>query len=451
MAITREQSIETDQIFEILFPLASQFRLVTYYSYFSGSMFYFGALFGAMAVGLIIDKYGRRPSFIFCIIPCTIGWLLIGISDNINIINLGTFLAGIIPGCIYIGQIYAAESIVVNHLHLRSSFSTWCTIALAIGILLCQFLGRIISYQSVALIAAAMAIISLMCICIFIPESPQWLYERGEIHRARLSERQLSIHQPVLKDFDPTRASVEFDVGHIWYSIKRGVQKLERKDIYKPLIILNVWFILVVFSGGGCIIAYQVNILNNYPVSTQPVDTQWFGTKDNSLLGYNLSIISAALTLVAVILTSILVTLTGIKKLFHMSSVGMAIGMAGLGASLYVDELQQAMRFWRLTHTSSVWLISFFYSLGVCTIPTSVIGDMFPHDAKGFASLPSLSYCGVGGILIKIHLYLHNHLGYLLYFIYASVNLLGVIFVQIFVPETVDKSQEEIGKYFRKS
>lgn len=414
-------------------------------------MFSFGSLFGAISGGLIIDKYGRRPSFIFCIIPCIIGWLLLGISNNIHVIYMGQFLAGIIPGCIYIGQIYAAESIVVNHDHLRSSFSTWSTIALAIGILLCQVLGRLLSYQTVALIATAMAIISLTCICIFIPESPHWLCERGQIHRARLSEQQLNIHQPVLKDFDHTQVSVEFDMGHTWQSIKRGAQKLKRKDVYKPLIILNVWFTFVVFSGGACIIAYQVNFLNDYPVITHPLDTLWFGSKDNSLLGYDLSIISAILTLIAAILTSISVTLTGIKKLFDISSIGMAIGMAGLAASLYVDEVHQAMKFWRLIHTTSIWLIIFFYSLGVCTIPTSVIGEMFPHDAKGFSSLPSISFCGLGGILIKMHLYLHNHIGYLLYFIYACVNILSIVFVEIFVTETVGKSQEDIGKHFMKS
>lgn len=363
-------------------------------------------------------------------------------------IFLGQFLAGIIPGCIFVAQIYAAESIVVNHHHLRNSFSTWSTIATAVGIILDVVLGRFLHYQTVALIAAAMATVSLLCICIFIPESPHWLCQRGQIHRARLSEQRLSIHQPILQGLKHNRGSV--DVGLTWQSIKIGLQKLKRKDIFKPLIILNVWFILVILSGGICINAYQVNIMSDYPLSSLALDSSLFGTRYNTLIGYNLSIISSILSLVAVILTSVLVTPMGIKRLFSFSSIGMAIGMSGLAVSLGIDAKFQALEFWRITHTISVWLIIFFFCLGVATIPTSVIGEMFPHDAKGYASLPSISYCGIGGILIKLHLYLYSQLGYWLYFMYAFFNLLGVVFVEIFVPETVGKTQEEIGDHFMK-
>lgn len=408
-------------------------------------------MFGALGIGLIMDKYGRRPSFILSIIVCTIGWLLQGISTNLNLIFLGQFLAGIIPGCMYIGQVYAAESIVINHTHLRSSFNVWSSIANSVGIIVTTVLGRLVPYQTVALIAAAMASTSLMSICVFIPESPHWLCQRGLIHQARLSERQLSIHQPILKDYKHTQENAKFDMRLTWQSLKNGLQKMKRKDVYKPLIILNVWFILVVFSGSSCVNAYQVSILNDYPVITDRLDSRWFGQDKSSLINsYDQSIVSAILTLVAIIFTSVLVTYTGIKALFILSAIGMAISMTGLGISLSIDDEYQATNFWKSTYTASIWMISFFDNLGLSIIPISVIGELFPHDAKGFASLPSLSYCGIGGIVIKLHPYFYTSLGYSLYYIYAFFCLLSIVFVTIFVPETVGKTQEDIGEYFAK-
>lgn len=398
-------------------------------------------MFGAIAINLIIDKYGRRPSFMFGITSAVIGWALVAISSSIHVLYIGLFLAGIMPGCMCIGQIYAAETIVVNHLHLRNTFSTWSTIALAIGVILDAVLGRLVSYQTVALIAVVIALISLTSICIFIPESPQWLCQQGKIHRARLSEAQLNIHQPVLKDFDHNQTNIKDDKGLTWNHFKEGIQQLKRKDIFKPLIILIVWDMLVVFSGGLCIVAYQVDILNDYPLSNN-------ASTDNVLVAYNLGIISAILGLVGVTLTSILVTYTGIKNLFNFSALGMAIGMIGLAISFNVSEEYKVTNFWSLTHTASVWLIIFFNNLGGSTVLSSVLGEMFPHDSKRWASLPSISFCGVGGILVKLHLYLYSNLGFILYFIYAFFNLLSIIFVRKFVPETVGKTQEEIGKYF---
>ena len=186
---------------------------------------------------------------------------------------------------------------------------------------------------------------------------------RDRIHRARISEQRLSIHQPILKDVHPAPGII--DVNTSWQSLKEGLQKLQRRDVLKPLIIMNLWFILVVFSGGACIIAFQVNILNDYPTATHALYTSWFGMDDIALIGYDLCIVSAVLTLIAVVLASILVNYWGIKNLFNISSVGMAIGLVGLAVSLSVDEEHQAMNLWRATHTASVWVIIFFYGLGV--------------------------------------------------------------------------------------
>ena len=232
--------------------------------------------------------------------------------------------------------------------------------------------------------------------------------------------------------------------------MKVGLQKLKRRDVFKPLITMNVWFCLVVFSGGTSIIAFQVDILNDYPSPTHSSNTSRLGVKEEDLIGYNSAIISAVLSLVGSILSSILVNYLGIKKLFNMSSIGMAIGMVGLAVTLrHVGKEHDAMELWRATHTASVWLIDFFFGLGVSTIPTSVIGEMFPYDAKGFAGLISITHCGVGGVVIKMHLYAYDMCGYYLYFMYAFMNLLDVLFVEMFVPETVGKTQEEIGEYFK--
>lgn len=414
--------------------------------FFLGSIPSFGSPFGSIISGLTIDKYGRKFSLVISIIPTIIGWVLMCLNFGITTIFIGRFLTGMISGSLLVGQVYTAECVIVNHYHLRNSFTMWEPLSAAFGILLTYILGSLLPYENVAYITTIVTIFSLLGILLFIPESPHWLFNRGLIKKAKISEKRLNIRQPILQDLNII-LSEDFNLKSCLQSIKTGIRKLRRKDVYKPLFIMTTWCTSVMYTGGAALNAYMVDIIST---SSHENILSDYTEYRNVSFRYDLSIISGVLILLAVILASSFVTYVGIKKLFFFSSFNAFIGLVALTFSLSYQSLDKNQNVLNMIHVISIWLITFFYSFGVITVPCSILGEMFPYDAKGFASIPVMGLCFSAAVAIKLHLYLCSYFGAFTYILYAFVNLANVIFVYFLVPETVGKTLEEIGERFLK-
>lgn len=422
-----------------------------------GSLQVLGSIFSSIVGGLMLDKVGRRPTVLLAVLPTCIGWLLISMGTSNIIIFTGRILTGFTSGILYFGQVYAAECIVVNHTHLRNHFNTWGMISMSLGELLCYTLAYLLPYREVAFVSASIAAIICLAIFCYIPESPHWLYKRGRLAAARNSERKLSIYQPILNnDYIPPTSELKTNM-------KKIIEGLSRKDVYKPLCIMTIWLSLIMFSGGQCIISYMVDVLT---IQTNIRSSYWklpplnitrqkslvqiseyqVSSSSNSPItsAYMLTVISGICNLVAVILMSSVITRTRTKLTFLTSTFCMSVALLAYGVSEF--------RIWQPTfaivHVVSVWLILFFYAFGTASVATSVVGEMFPHDAKGFASIPMISMSLTGAIAVKLHLYLYSYFGGWLYFIYAFINFINMIFTAVFVPETVGKTADEIRNEF---
>lgn len=419
-------------------------------------MFNFGSPIGSILTGLIIDKFGRRPSIIISVIPNILGWMLLILDFQRTITFSGRILTGVNSGCMYISQVYAAECIVVNHPNWRNSLNVWQGIALSLGMTLTYALGCLLPYQGVAAAAAFLSIILLLINYLYIPESPKWLYHKGLIKEAKRSEKLLGIHQPILKDIDSIETpSCAGKTSHFFIVIR----KLMRKDVYKPLLVITILYIMIMFSGGPAITAYMVDIITvGTETSQSTYNTKRYFSHENipnivqsstsNDPSYELGLISSILSLVAVSLVSIVVRYGGIKKLYYFSSVGMSIWLCLLGISVFHFDNQSMQVFFNTLHVISVWCISFFYCFGVTTIPTSILGELFPHNAKGFACIPAIVFCLSSGAAVKLHPYLFLYFGGTLYIFYAIVLFASTIFVGLFLPETVGKTLDEIGEFF---
>ncbi|XP_065214480.1 uncharacterized protein LOC135841446 [Planococcus citri] len=424
-----------------------------------GSMFNFGSPIGSILTGLIIDKFGRRPSIMISVIPSVLGWLLLLLDFQRTITFSGRILTGVNSGCMYISQVYAAECIVVNHPHWRNSLNVWQGIALSLGMILTYALGCLLPYRYVAAAAAVFSFLLLLINYLYIPESPQWLYHKGLIKEAKRSEKLLGIHQPILKDIDSIETpSCSSKTSHFITVIR----KLMRKDVYKPLLVMTMLYTMIMFSGAPAFTAYMVDIITVGSETSQPAQEVMPSTRQFPFLrhyihyfapttndpDYELGLISSILGLIAVFLVSVVVPYGGIKKVYYFSSVGMSVCLCLLSVSLFHFDNQSMQNVLNVLHVISVWCASFFISFGVATIPTSILGELFPHSAKGFACIPSIVFCMCSGIAVKIHPYLLLYCGGVLYVYYAILLLASTVFFALFVPETVGKSLDEIGHFF---
>lgn len=427
---------------------------------------------GNFFTGIIIDKYGRKPTLLLGTVPSIIGWsILAWCNGSLGWLYAGQIFTGFALGAASLpSSIYAAECITINNDHLRGSLITWTTLALSCGTVLVYAIGALLPYQGVALVSSVISILSLLLIAVFIPESPSWLYHRGRMADAWHSQKSLGIRQPLLSKSSKSAAAAADDNGS---SKSRGVgsgstasvrmdcfsggklkehdddegylRKLRRKDIYKPLLLTIALLFCLQSSGVYVLTAYMVNIIK--------ADGVYDIASISSFSPYVLAIISGMLTLIGVILITFIIPYSGIRKLLITSTTGVSIGMfilstASITADYYsYNDSNCAYSF--LVRICAIWLTVFMAGLGFTAIPFSLLGELFPADAKGFACISLITSSMFNFVALKTYPYLALALGPYVFYVYSFFSLMGSLFVMVFLPETVGKSMQEITNEFK--
>ncbi|XKL66763.1 hypothetical protein PGB90_010183 [Kerria lacca] len=297
---------------------------------------------GNLFIGCIIDKFGRRVSLIISIIPSILGWAVLSVSQqNLTLLYIGRLLTGFALGSISLpSTVYAAECIAINNNYWRSSLSTWTTIALSTGILLCYTFGALAKYNEVALIAFILSVLSLLMILSFIPESPAWLFRKGRIGDAEMAQKKLRISQPILLNLryqQKCNICKENREPEIFFQhFVKFIAQIKRQEVYKPLLITTF--------------------------------------------------VSGLLQVIGLTCLTFLIPIYGIKILSIISLLGMSLGYLCLGAILAIKDYSWQI-FLSYIHIFSVWFIVFMASIGMLAIPFSILGEIFPMGAKGYARL----------------------------------------------------------------
>lgn len=396
-----------------------------------GSFSTIGCFFGSPISGFIIDRYGRKPCLIISIIPSIVGWFLLTLSYTSFRGNMGRFLTGLTTGATsYASSVYLAECIVRHRLKVRSSFTTWSAVAITFGVCLAYILGSVLRYDAVAFTFTVLSVIFVLLIVIFIPESPVWLYQKGRIGDAEWAIKYLRLHTLISHLEDNLNLSSDRNLSTEKNTV---LHLLLRKDVYKPLIITTILLSFAMLSGGMVLVTYMVDIIKTDTVNY-----------DDS---YGFAIISGILQLIISASITFILPQTGNRKLTIFSGIGMTIGMSLIAftASYKHCEYQHAID---IAHMISVLFAISMFSFGFLTLPGALLGEVFPVEAQGLASIPSLLSFLVNCVTTKVHLYLYTNHGGSIYYLYAVLNAIGTVMVYFFMPETVGKTLEEIRSAF---
>ncbi|TXG69116.1 hypothetical protein EZV62_004051 [Acer yangbiense] len=160
---------------------------VSAYSVF-GSMITAGGVLGSLVNGKIADLIGRRGAMWLSELFCIVGWLVIAFSKDALLLDLGRFSLGIGVGIIaYVVPVYIAE---ITPKNIRGAFTAANQLLLACGFSLMYFLGTVISWRPLAMIALVPCLLQVIGI-FFIPESPRWLAKIGQEKELEITLRRL--------------------------------------------------------------------------------------------------------------------------------------------------------------------------------------------------------------------------------------------------------------------
>lgn len=378
-----------------------------------------GTIIGALVCGKPAEKYGRLRLLI------VIAWLyLISAIGSAAIVNWHSFiffrfLGGLAVGASsVIGPMYIAE---ISPSHWRGRFVAFFQFNIVLGIVIAYLTNYAVvgiphDWQWMLGIEAIPALCFALLL-MTVPESPRWLVKHGMVNKARgiLTH----IGEP----------NVEKELMAIQESLKTtggSNEKLFRKKYFKPLLIAFLISSFNQLTGINAILYYAPRIFELSGLFREGAMVQ--------------SIIIGVTNLTFTMLGMILIDKVGRKKLIGFGSIGMFFSLALVARGFYYEMFEG--------YYMLVCLMGYiaFFAISLGATIWVVISEVFPNSVRSGGQVFGSMTHWIWSALLSWFFPVFLSIGGTYIFGFFSIIALGSLVFAIKLPETKDKSLEEIQK-----
>ena len=398
------------------------------------SMVPLGAILGAFSGGFLSDRWGRKKIILTASIIFIISVLCLSFSDATTQVIISRFIMGIALGMyLAITPLYIAELAPPNR---RGSLVSFIQLAITIGVLAAYLIGiffiDIASWRIMFYIAAVPATLQFISM-LFFPESPSWLINHNQTKEA----------VTILTLFRDSNEQAELEVS----TMQRNKEKqgLFKTSQFKKIFEKSFRPILII--GLGITIIQQVTGINAifYYAPTIFYFAGFTSHKSVILITTCLGLINVLMTIVSIFLLDKM----GRKPLLIIGLAGMIVSLITLGIGFHFQESLLMAR--KISVISLLVYVSFFaFSLG--PIAGLLNTEIYPLSVRGLAvGLATCVNWFSNFVITLTFLDLTNLLGKSgIFWLYALIGIIGLLFIIRKIPETKNKSLEEIEGYWIK-
>jgi len=398
-----------------------------------------GCVAGAAVAGKLADSYGRRPILIVAAVLFSLCALGTGASETFTVFIIWRIIGGVGIGIAStISPLYIAE---IAPQETRGLFVSINQLTVVIGILAAQITNMLITdvippdYSHEQILASwngqtgwrwmfwagFFPAVLFFILMFLIPESPRYLAKKGSHEKA---EHTLT------------------KIGGLAYAkeaiatIKETFTEETEKTDFKMLLDKRALPILLI---GIVLAAFQqwcgINIIFNY---AQEIFVS-AGYSINDLF-MNI-VITGSINLVFTLVAMGTVDKIGRKKLMLFGSAGLAIIYALLGYFYYTNVTGFPLLL-------LVLLAIAIYAMSLAPITWVILSEIFPNRIRGVAmSVATFALWIASALLVQTFPIFNEYLGTSgTFWIYGIICALGFWFVLKKLPETKNKSLEEIEK-----
>jgi sugar porter (SP) family MFS transporter len=386
-----------------------------------------GAMFGALASGYLADKISRKWTKVISGCIYVIGALGCALSINAEMLIGFRFLLGISVGTAsFVAPLYISE---VAPPKVRGGLVSFNQLAIVSGILLAYIVNFAFKDFSNEwrwmLGVAAIPGVALAVGMLTVPHTPRWLMLSGQQDRARkVLER--------LREGDEN-ADIDTEVKEI-----EEANEKERgatvKSLLRPALrpIFAVGIVLAIaqqFVGVNTVIYYAPTILSD--------------TGMNNGAALAATILVGVTNLVFTIVAVLLLDRVGRRALLITGTVGLLLGLLILGVYFTSSTLQNDYGWLAL-----VGLVVFIaaFAIGLGPVFWLMISEIFPVGVRSKAmSVCTIANWGANFLVAQTFLTLSGAISRQgVFFLYAGLAVLSIIFFSLRVPETKGRSLEDI-------
>jgi sugar porter (SP) family MFS transporter len=386
-----------------------------------------GAILGAVASGYLADRISRRYTKVVSGSVYVIGALGCAFAVNVPMLIGFRFVLGLSVGTAsFVAPLYIAE---VAPPRLRGGLVSFNQLAMTTGILisyLVNFALKGVEYNwrwmlGVAIIPGAALAIGMLTV----PHTPRWLMEKDREDQAR----------GVLEDLraGDERADVDGEIEDI-KEAARNEQSSKFGDLFggrlRPLLWVGLGLaVFQQFVGINTVIYYAPTILSDTGLTKSASITQ------TVFVG----VTNVVFTIVAVLLLD----RVGRRKLLLTGTVGLTVALAVLGIYFSSNTLQQQAG-WVALAALLVYIASFAIGLG--PVFWLMISEIYPTGIRSKAMAAATVGNWAANFLVAVTFL---SLGQAItrqgtFFLYTGLGVLAFLFFLSRVPETSNRSLEEI-------
>lgn len=390
---------------------------------------------GCIIGGIIMEKYGRKMAHLILNIPFVVGWICIALATNITWILVGRFLTGFCvgllgpPASVYIGETSGPK--------YRGFLLAGVSLAIAVGILISHLVGTFFSWKITAFICSVCPLISFFCM-LLAPESPSWLLSKGKVENALKSFKWLrGMDDESTQEFENmvVNQNTSANVGNYSWAVLK--ENIRQPTFLKPLFILLGFFLTMQFAGVNAVSFYSVTIMKE--------------TIGKGLNEYLAMTIIDVVRFVMSILACVLLRKCGRRPLLMVSGVGTVVSLISLAVFLYFSSRNDSLK--SMAWIPMTCLIAYicFVSVGIVPLPWCMTGELFPLALRGLGSgiVSSFNFICFFAVVKTGPTFFATIGQEGAFFIYGSIALIGTIFLVLCLPETKDKTLQEIENSFR--
>lgn len=402
------------------------------------SIFAVGGMIGCPLASWMVDTYGRKNALLFNAVFGVLGAVLMGFSElagSVWMLIIGRFCIGINCGfATTASPTYVSEVAPVN---MRGAFGTVNQLAVALGLIGGQILGIDVILGSDNgwpwLLGLAVVPAAVQCLMLpFAPESPRFLLLvlRDE-QKARVALAKIR-----------GAADIEAEINdmHVEDQAAQQEEKFTIKDLFvikalrTPLIIGVVMHLSQQWGGINAVLYYSTIIFETAGLSPEQA---------------RLASIGVGSMLFVMALVSIpLMDRLGRRTLQLVGLAGMAVSSILMTIAFFTYENNQTMSVFAVIFTL---VYVGFFGVGPSSIPWMILSELFGQGARSAAvSVGALvnwfANFIVGLTFIPMSDALHNFV----FLPFTGLLILFFIFVYFKLPETKNRTIEEVTALFKK-